>query len=296
MAAGLQGSRIGAALAAVDPGAAVVPVRTSEDVPLVLTHAAGRPVVVVIRHPHRVEPRAILEAVLAKRPDAVVVSTGPRGGTMPGCAWSRPSVGVGSWRRWRRGSSVEVRHDDLGRSRPGQDQRPGEWSRTAYPGRSSRLPGRPGSRISQEAKPCGWRCSGWCRTRWQLPEDLPQTRGRRGGGGRGRAHRAAAESLGCALVGDLGTSVGVTSDSVTAHAGALGGGPGAVLAMVQARWPWRSGPTAPSASSTAGDTGSATTVAGRGSAGRRFGQRSSRPKAGARSLRCGGPPRIASAR
>jgi beta-N-acetylhexosaminidase len=84
MAAGLQGSRIGAALAAVDPGAAVVPVRTCEDVPLVLTHAAGRPVVVVIRHPHRVEPRAILEAVLAKRPDAVVVSTGPRGGTMPG--------------------------------------------------------------------------------------------------------------------------------------------------------------------------------------------------------------------
>jgi beta-N-acetylhexosaminidase len=84
LAAGRQGGRIGAAFAELDPGTRVVALRTADEVSSVLAHASGRAVVVVIRHPERTESRTVLESVLAKRPDAVVVCTGLGCGTTLG--------------------------------------------------------------------------------------------------------------------------------------------------------------------------------------------------------------------
>ncbi len=75
IAAGRRGRHLAEALAARDRRTTVVQVE-GESVGDALTTASGRDVVVVVRSPRDVRTRALVEAVLAARPDAVVVQTG----------------------------------------------------------------------------------------------------------------------------------------------------------------------------------------------------------------------------
>jgi beta-N-acetylhexosaminidase len=79
LAAGRQAARIGEALARRDPATSLVTVSGEADAAAALRVASGRAVVVLIRHPERAVPQAVLDAVRTVRPDAVVVATGPGG-------------------------------------------------------------------------------------------------------------------------------------------------------------------------------------------------------------------------
>jgi beta-N-acetylhexosaminidase len=76
IAAGRRDQRISEALLRRDPDCRLVSVASNGDLAEALAAWPDRPVVVVVRHPEREEPRAAMRTVLGARPDAVVVCTG----------------------------------------------------------------------------------------------------------------------------------------------------------------------------------------------------------------------------
>jgi beta-N-acetylhexosaminidase len=77
IAAGRRDQRISEALVRRDPDCRLVSVASNGDLAGALAAWPDRPLVVVLRHPEREEPRAAMRTVLGARPDAVVVCTGP---------------------------------------------------------------------------------------------------------------------------------------------------------------------------------------------------------------------------